>query len=252
MAGEQTLTGSLEDYLEAIYHLIRRENQARSTQLAEALKVKKSSVTVALRTLAKKQLINYAPYSNVTLTAHGETVARDIIRRHETLKEFFVTILDVDEKQADESACKMEHVLTKDMTDKFIKFMEFIDICPRNGKDWIAQYHKYYCDETNARPCVQCLDNMSRRVRLHVTGNKEQAEMSVLSKLEPGEKAEILKINHRGVFRKRILEMGVTTGAVLTVERIAPLGDPIDIKIRGYHLSLRKEEAKSIDVKILK
>ncbi len=251
MTASMALTSSLEDYLEVIYHLIRREHEARAKQVADELKVKKSSVTVALRALAKKKLINYSPYSDVTLTAQGELVAEDIVRRHETLKEFFTTVLAVDEEQAEDSACKMEHALSKDMTERLIRFLEFINICPRHGTDWIEKYHRYCGGKQAACDCVDCMDQTKNKLDALPRVKEEKESMNALSSLEPGQKAEIVKITHKGFFRRRILEMGVTAGAVLTVERVAPLGDPVDIKIRGYHLSIRKEESKNIMVKII-
>jgi DtxR family transcriptional regulator, Mn-dependent transcriptional regulator len=251
MSTQFSLTGSLEDYLETIYHLLRVGNQARVKDVADQLNVKKSSVTVALRALAKQKLINYAPYGEITLTSHGEKAAEDVVRRHETLKDFLVTVLAVADIQAEDTACKMEHVLPKDVTDKLIRFMEFIDICPRNGKDWVEKYHASCGDKQTERDCSQCLDKTREKMKLLCSDGVENKRKHLLSELKPGQKAEIIKIQHKGDFRKRILEMGVTTGAVLTVERVAPLGDPVDIKIRGYHLSLRKEETKNILVKLL-
>lgn len=72
-----------------------------------------------------------------------------------------------------------------------------------------------------------------------------------LKNLKPGQKGRVLKISARGELNKRIVEMGVTPGSVVEVERVAPLGDPIDIKVKGYHLSLRKEEADGIEVETL-
>ena len=72
-----------------------------------------------------------------------------------------------------------------------------------------------------------------------------------LKDLKPGVKGKVLKITSRGQANTRIVEMGVTPGTVVEVERVAPLGDPIDIKVKGYHLSLRKEEAEGIEVEIL-
>ena len=72
-----------------------------------------------------------------------------------------------------------------------------------------------------------------------------------LKDLKPGQKGKVLKINVRGETNKRIVEMGVTPGAVVEVERVAPLGDPIDIKVKGYHLSLRKDEAEGIEIEAL-
>ena len=69
-----------------------------------------------------------------------------------------------------------------------------------------------------------------------------------LKNLETGQRAKVLKIISKGETKKRIIEMGVTPGVIIEVERVAPLGDPIEVKIRGYHLSLRKIEAEGINV----
>ena len=70
----------------------------------------------------------------------------------------------------------------------------------------------------------------------------------VLSALKIGEKARVLGFDLLPEHRPRILEMGLTVGAEFEVVRFAPLGDPIDIKVRGYHLSLRKKEASGVRV----
>lgn len=70
-----------------------------------------------------------------------------------------------------------------------------------------------------------------------------------LSELGVGEKAEILRVGGRGEIKKRLLEMGVVRGTTVEVERVAPLGDPIEIRLLGYHLSLRQSEAREIRVR---
>jgi ferrous iron transport protein A len=72
-----------------------------------------------------------------------------------------------------------------------------------------------------------------------------------LSELKVGQKARILSINTKGVIRRRLMDMGVLSGEILRVEKIAPLGDPIDIVIKNYHLSLRKNESEGIEVEVL-
>ena len=72
-----------------------------------------------------------------------------------------------------------------------------------------------------------------------------------LDTLEPGKKGTIRKIKGRGPIRRRIADMGVVPGVVVEVERVAPLGDPVEVKLLGYHLSLRKEEARGISVEPL-
>jgi len=73
---------------------------------------------------------------------------------------------------------------------------------------------------------------------------------STLDKMRVGDTVEILKINSKGDIRFRLLDMGLVRGEEMEILRFAPLGDPIEVKIKGFHLSLRMEEAKSIDVKL--
>jgi ferrous iron transport protein A len=67
-----------------------------------------------------------------------------------------------------------------------------------------------------------------------------------LSDLEPGQEATVLQVKAQGPIRRRLLEMGFIRGAHLRVEKLAPLGDPMELVIKGYHLSLRREEGSCI------
>lgn len=67
-----------------------------------------------------------------------------------------------------------------------------------------------------------------------------------LAMLRPGEKGRIVKIGAIGPLRRRLMDMGVLVGEEITVEKIAPLGDPIEITVKNYNLSLRKKEAEGI------
>lgn len=69
-----------------------------------------------------------------------------------------------------------------------------------------------------------------------------------LSDLRPGERGTITRIGNKGVFRRRIMDMGVVPGAEIEMVRVAPLGDPVEFRIKGYNLSLRKGDAKEIEV----
>jgi ferrous iron transport protein A len=69
-----------------------------------------------------------------------------------------------------------------------------------------------------------------------------------LKDLKPGEKGKVVGIGEKGPMRRRIMDMGVTPGAEVKVIKVAPLGDPIEINIRGYELSLRKDEAAQIEI----
>ncbi|HJU84066.1 MAG TPA: FeoA family protein, partial [Holophagaceae bacterium] len=67
-----------------------------------------------------------------------------------------------------------------------------------------------------------------------------------LSQLHPGDRCEVVKVKANGAIRQRLLEMGFIRGATLRVEKLAPLGDPMELVIKGYHLSLRREESACI------
>ena len=71
-----------------------------------------------------------------------------------------------------------------------------------------------------------------------------------LDNLKKGEKGVITAFKGKGIVRKHLMEMGLVRGSDVRVERVAPLGDPIEIKIKGYSLSLRKEDAEKIEVEI--
>ena len=75
-------------------------------------------------------------------------------------------------------------------------------------------------------------------------------ETKPLSELKPKEKGKIVKVGGKGSLHRRILDMGVVSGTMVEVQRVAPLGDPIEIRVKGYNLTLRKEEAKNILVEV--
>lgn len=68
--------------------------------------------------------------------------------------------------------------------------------------------------------------------------------------LQPGQRATILHINGAGSLRRRFIEMGIVKGETILIERNAPLGDPVEYFIKGYHLALRREEAAQIEVSL--
>lgn len=71
-----------------------------------------------------------------------------------------------------------------------------------------------------------------------------------LSELEPTEQGRIIAVGGGGEIRRRLLDMGIVSGAAVEVQRVAPLGDPVEIKVKGYNLALRKEEAEKIQVEL--
>ncbi len=71
-----------------------------------------------------------------------------------------------------------------------------------------------------------------------------------LAKLKPGEKGRIVSIGAIGPLKRRLMDMGVLVGEEVKVEKVAPLGDPIEVSVKGYKLSLRKKEAEGIAMEV--
>ncbi|MCK5126105.1 MAG: metal-dependent transcriptional regulator [candidate division Zixibacteria bacterium] len=156
MSASSPLSSSLEDYLETIYILILEKNAARVKDISQSLSVNYSSVTGALRSLSDKNLVNYAPYELVTLTAKGKNIGKEIYRRHRAIKNFFVKVLAVDEKLAEDSACKMEHAISLEIIDRLVKFSEYIERCPKGIAHW-DESHGFSCLYKEDNPaCTKC------------------------------------------------------------------------------------------------
>lgn len=74
-----------------------------------------------------------------------------------------------------------------------------------------------------------------------------------LSELKVGQTAKVLKLNEENkAIKRHLLDMGVTRGVEITIKKIAPMGDPIDIQLRDYELCIRKEDLKKIKVEVIK
>lgn len=80
------------------------------------------------------------------------------------------------------------------------------------------------------------------------TGTRERTGTLRLSELELGRPARVVGVDADSGIRRRLMEMGITRGEALTVAKVAPLGDPMELVVRGYHLSLRREESACIRV----
>ncbi|MDR1766352.1 MAG: ferrous iron transport protein A [Lachnospiraceae bacterium] len=72
--------------------------------------------------------------------------------------------------------------------------------------------------------------------------------MPTLKTAKPGDTVRVVKIGGEGPVKRRIMEMGITKGIEVSVRKVAPLGDPVEVTVRGYELSLRKADAELIEV----
>ena len=166
MIEKRPLTESMEDYLEVILDLERTHKVARAKDIAERLQVQRGTVTGALKALAEKGLINYAPYSFITLTPRGTAVAREISRRHQVIRNFLTEVLRIPPETAETTACRMEHVVEGMVLDRLVCFIDFMQQCPRAGTDLLGAFI-HYCEsgELQRKHCGTCIDDCKERFR---------------------------------------------------------------------------------------
>ncbi|MGI6664799.1 MAG: FeoA family protein [Christensenellaceae bacterium] len=72
--------------------------------------------------------------------------------------------------------------------------------------------------------------------------------MKTLKEIKPGTSVNVVKLHGTGALKRRMMDMGITKGSEILVKKVAPLGDPIEVTIRGYALSIRKDDAQMIEV----
>ncbi len=177
------LSSRLEDYLEAIYLISREKQFAHANQIADFLNVGKSSVSWALNQLSQKDLINYTPYEAITLTPKGKALAQRVARRHDEIKNFLTEVLAINENLAEENACRMEHVVDKEILQRMRQFMEFLVNCPRAGREWMKGFG-FFCEQGKRREnCSRCLHECLHEIRIDPGTDRESDLQELLPKV---------------------------------------------------------------------
>ncbi|MBN1295786.1 DtxR family transcriptional regulator [bacterium] len=233
------ISESLEDYLETIYLLIQKQRFARMKDIADDRNVSMASVNSAMKRLAKEGLVEHASRGIVLLTNEGENLARMVLRRHEFVRDFLVSVLRVPEAIAEKDACSFEHFMSPETFHRMVTFFEFITTCGMDIQTHFDDYRKHY-DNLEAR------DNPCNHMHCRNRFGAHWAHARRLTDLKPGESGIVGRIRASHRIRQRLIDMGVLPHVEVTLLRVAPLGDPIEIKLRGYNLSLRKDEASAI------
>jgi DtxR family Mn-dependent transcriptional regulator len=151
------LSASSENYLKAIYHIVKDKKAARVKDISKHLKIGASSVSEALRSLADKELINYQPYGIITLTDNGETFAEELNKRHDVICNFLENVLQVDEKIVNENAGKIEYGVSEEVLTKFVRFLEFMQTCSCKEPKWIKSFKHYSENGELKDKCQKCV-----------------------------------------------------------------------------------------------
>lgn len=158
-AAKKPLTPAMEDYLEAIFDLSKEKRVVRVKDIAKRLDVKMPTVTSMLKSLSKREQIDYEKYEFIELTKKGHRVGKEIRRRHSVLRGFLTNILKISPETADEEACKLEHGVSPSTLDRLVEFMEFVQTCPRAGSTWLENFDEY---RRHGRDPDKCTDRMKK------------------------------------------------------------------------------------------
>jgi DtxR family Mn-dependent transcriptional regulator len=141
--GREELSASIEDYLEAIGHLERKNRVARVKDIAGRLNVQMPSVTGALKVLRDKGLVNYQRNSYITLTEEGLKVAKSVTNKHASLAAFLSEILLFAPEDAQEEACKIEHTVSDETVERLERLMDYCKEYVVEKKEGPRSWKKY-------------------------------------------------------------------------------------------------------------
>lgn len=136
------VTERTEDYLEALYFIIKKKGYAKVKDISTYFEISPSSVTEMFQKLERQGYINYEKYGGATLTKDGENIAKTTQKKHDTLLNF-LKIFDIPEDIANEDACHIEHVVHKKTMLRLTQFVEFIDKYETKPR-WLEHFQQYY------------------------------------------------------------------------------------------------------------
>jgi len=224
---------SIEEYLEAIYKLSEEKKDIKTTELAEFMGVKPSSVTEMLKKLAELGYVEYLPYRGVRLTGKGERLGRRITRRHRLYEIFLWKILGKKPDDVHEEACKAEHGVSDETDILLCRFLGAPSRCPHGSIVPACDLKVSTCED-----CETVGANMVER----------DDEVRPIAWLNEGTSGVIRFIRGDSRVLRRLIDLGLTPGTKIHILRKAPLNGPVEVLVRGSRLALGSDIAANIFV----
>jgi len=221
MSTTTEVSPTIEEYLEAIFKFQEREGAAKTTELANQLKVALGTITNTIESMEKQGLIVHQPYKGVKLTAKGRKIALDVVRRHRLSERLLVDILRMEWSKAHDAACKLEHAFAdKDLSRPLDE----------------ALGHPKTCPHGNPIPSE--------------SGKLTEEQSEILLSLNAGEKGTIVKVtDEREDILQYLGKLGLVPGASVEIEEKAPFNGPIMVKVGSANYALGRNVASVIWVK---
>ncbi len=213
------MTSTVEEYLEAIYKLQRKEHPVRISRLAGALGVAPATVTEMTKRLDADGLVNRSEGIGVCLTANGRDAALAIVRKHRLVERFLTDVLGLPWDKVHEEACLYEHVVSPDVEASLEKLLDGPATCP----------HGFPIPDKDGRvvePDSQPLAELPAGSRVRIVAVDED-DASMLSYLA---------------------SLGLMPGVELGVLEVAPFSGPLLVQVKGARYALGREVAAKVHV----
>ncbi|OGO19040.1 MAG: DtxR family iron (metal) dependent repressor [Chloroflexi bacterium RBG_16_50_11] len=225
------MSTSTEEYLEALYNLTRENKPASTSAISKRLNIAPASVTEMMHKMSEKGYVHYSPYQGVTLTSKGYRAAEKMTRKHRLLERFLYDVLKIGKDRVHQEACEMEHALSDETARAMCQALKSPDSCPDDGQLIPPCDHGF-------SSCEECRkwgqDNPE-------TISKRKSKVVSISDLKENQEGLISFIRGDNKVLRRLLDLGLTPGTKIRINRIAPLKGPVEIAVRGSKLALGDE-----------
>jgi DtxR family Mn-dependent transcriptional regulator len=209
------LTETIEEYTEGIYRLQEELEEVSTGDIAKYMNVAPPSATTMLKKLVEAGLATHTPYQGVRLTEKGEILSLSLLRKHRLVERMLVDFLELPWEDVHDLACKLEHYLSEDVTDRIAKAMGYPQTCPHGN------------------PVDATFNDGSQRLSARATG----------------ERLKVVKItDERLEFLTYLLEIGLVPQAEITILDRTPFGDVMTLQVggRAQSVAIGREVANSI------
>ena len=213
------VTPAVEEYLETIYRLEKRDGVAKTNNLVFALGVAPGTVTNTIERLEKERLLTHKPYKGVKLTEKGRRVAIDVLRRHRLSERLLTDFLQFDWGEAHEAACRLEHGVTSSIANKLEEVLGHPTTCPHGNP--IPKMNGTV-DEEPSIPLVELQEN----------------EEGMISRIAH-EKTDILSY---------LKNQGLVPGVSVEIIQKAPFEGPITLRTNQNTIVVSQKMASIIEV----
>lgn len=209
MKDSEPLTGTVEDYLKAIYELERGSAAAGTNDIAQLLALTPASVTGMVKRLADQGLLAYEPYRGVKLTEAGRRAALRTLRRHRVIESYLVQVLGYSWDRVHDEAERLEHAASEELVDRMAESMGEPAVDPHGAP-------------------IPARD-----------GTIDERDYHSLSDLGEGVTARVVRVGDDNPQMLRYLfEVGIVPSVEVTVVERAPFGGPISIRVNETELSI--------------